>query len=738
MIKIRGRSLALFIRAILISTASFTPVFTAPSPGPAPTAAPDRVAIAPVIDGSLDDAAWSQPLFSGMFKTYNPTYGDTLPQKTTIWMAYDEKAVYFAFRCDDAEPDKIKTSTSQRDRIFADDWIGVSLDALGNRQSAIELIVNPNGIQADLLNSPVSGEDAAPDYVWQSAGRLTTSGYQVEIAVPLRSLRFKSGSEVPMNVMFIRRVSRSGIGGAWPGFGPEDGLLNQHMTVVLRDLKAPAFLELLPSATYSSRAVRLNPSSWGKADNHADFGIGVKYGLTSSLIADVTFNPDFSQVESDAFQVEVNRRYPVFYSEKRPFFMEGMEIFDFSLIPEGQMQTAVHTRRIADPLWGAKLTGTAGGTTLGVLAAGDESPGRPWDDGVNPNQGRSAAVGIARFKRGLGGENYVGGLYSGRTFADASSHAAGLDAQFRFSGGHQATFSVLESRSVESDSAEERNASAVNAMYYFSSRHLEAGTAFQHMGSGFDMPSAFIRRSGIDYGWIYAAPILYPALKPLLWWKSVRPQFIFVYTRDIETRMTDLNWILSTNFAFTRQGQFSIELSRSREYWGGDAFRGIDVQFNGQVQALKWLRLYGEYGFGDKIYYDGDPSFLGDSRRGGFTITVQPGDRLNLSVGGYSETFDRKHDGGRVYSVAILNTRATYQFNKYFFLRAITQMDDYEHKVLTDFLASFTWIPGTVMHLGYGSMVERHDWRGNGWTGGGRYREMKRGLFFKTSYLWRY
>jgi hypothetical protein len=118
MIKIRCRSLTPFVRAVLISTAAFAPVFPAPAPEPAPAAAPDRVAAAPVIDGNLDDAAWRQPMFSGPFKTYQPTYGDTLPQKTTIWMTYDDKAVYFAFRCEDTEPDKIKTSVSQRDRAF--------------------------------------------------------------------------------------------------------------------------------------------------------------------------------------------------------------------------------------------------------------------------------------------------------------------------------------------------------------------------------------------------------------------------------------------------------------------------------------------------------------------------------------------------------------------------------------------------------------------------------------------
>lgn len=145
-----------------------------------------------------------------------------------------------------------------------------------------------------------------------------------------------------------------------------------HAAVVYRDLKGPLNLELLRSFIYGRNETRENPDSWGGPETFNDIGMGIKYGITSSVTADLTLNPDFSQVESDAFQVEVNQRYPLFYTEKRPFFMEGIDILDFALIPHGNMFTAVHIRRIVDPNWGAKLTGTLGKTSLGILAAGDQ------------------------------------------------------------------------------------------------------------------------------------------------------------------------------------------------------------------------------------------------------------------------------------------------------------------------------------------------------------------------------
>ncbi|TKJ33480.1 hypothetical protein CEE39_03870 [bacterium (candidate division B38) B3_B38] len=404
---------------------------------------PVRVSVPPKIDGSLDDEVWQSPPLAKEFISYFPLYGEVLAQKTVVWLAYDSKNLYFAFKCYDTEPDKIKTSITKRDNMFSDDWVGLSLDSMGNKQSAYDLCVNSNGIQGDNMRSAVGGEDVSPDFVWYSAGELTDEGYQAEISIPLKSIRFKSGQEVKMGILFWRRISRLGISGSWADIKPGYGLFNMQASVIYRDLKSPLNLELLPSFTYGRNDTRENPDSWGKTETFNDIGMGIKYGITSSVTADLTLNPDFSQVESDAFQVEVNRRYPIFYTEKRPFFMEGVDILYFALIPHGNMFTAVHTRRIVDPNWGAKLTGTLGKTSFGILAAGDQWPGLAWDGEVNPFEGKTAHFTIARGKYSLGGENYIGGLYSGREFAGGYNRVVGGDVMYRFLKNHHTSISLM-------------------------------------------------------------------------------------------------------------------------------------------------------------------------------------------------------------------------------------------------------------------------------------------------------
>jgi len=163
----------------------------------------------PVIDGLLDDEAWQSPLLAlSEWITYNPLNGEQLPQRTDVHATYDDRYIYFAFHCLDPEPDKVRSTMSRRDQMWNDDWVGLSLDSVGNGQSSYDMFVNPAGVQGDILTTPSAGENSAPDWVWDSAGRRTDQGYDVEMRLPLTSIRFVSGAEVHMGVLFWRRVSR--------------------------------------------------------------------------------------------------------------------------------------------------------------------------------------------------------------------------------------------------------------------------------------------------------------------------------------------------------------------------------------------------------------------------------------------------------------------------------------------------------------------------------------------------
>ena len=284
------------------------------------------------------------PLPTGEWLSYNPLHGRSRSRKKPrVWIAYDADYLYFAFQCDDPEPSGIKTSVTRRDNIWQDDWVGLSLDALGTGQLSYHLLVNPSGVQLDMLNSAAGGEDTSPDWIWDSAGRLTDTRLRrrdpaAAAEHPLqRRRRRPHGHPVLAPRQPARRV------GVVAGAGARHVGVRPARVAVLRSICSRAWFAR-SSRARPTRATRPrdSPRRGQTATADGDVGVSAKVGLTSTITLDATVNPDFSQVESDAFQVEVNQRFPIFFSEKRPFFMEGAGIF--SLAGAGRRQQHAHRR----------------------------------------------------------------------------------------------------------------------------------------------------------------------------------------------------------------------------------------------------------------------------------------------------------------------------------------------------------------------------------------------------------
>lgn len=693
------------------------------------------------IDALLDEEIWQTAPLQVQFLSYTPTRGDSLPFGTDVWLAFDAENIYVAFRCFDTEPDRIKTSVTQRDKIFADDWVGFSLDAQGNCQSAYDLFVNPNGIQGDILNSAVSGEDISPDFVWDSAGQLTETGYQVEIKLPLRSIRFHAGENVKMGIIFWRQISRLGMSGSWPALEAGKGLFNSYATVTFATLKCPFNLEMLPSFTFSRHRERETLQTWNRPDVENDFGVGIKYGMTSAITAEVTFNPDFSQVESDAFQVEVNRRFPNFYPEKRPFFMEGLEIMKFSLIEYGSMRSAVHTRQIIAPDWGSKLTGTVGKSAFGILAASDKAAGLQGDDPDtdNPHPGEAAKYFIARSKRSMGGDNFFGTIYSGCEFGGDYNHVVGIDGQYRFFQKQQTNVSIMQSFNRESTDAAFYSGNGLNLTHSYRSKNFGITGALEHYDSNFKMASAFLHRTGITNGWIWIGPSFYPKASKFDLLKRFSPQMVLVYLHDLSSGLDDSYFSLPIEFSFSRQGLIMLEPVLETESWEGVSYHKKLFNIFANAELKKWFGVTCVVQQGDQIYYDGEPAFLGKFLSVNLETRWQPHKNFSQNFDWYHEKFYQHNTNKVEYEVNIINSRTTYQINKYLFIRATLRYDSYEKHLFSNLLASFTLIPGTVIHLGYGTIHEKRAWENEKWvTKRGQHFNTERGLFFKASYLWRY
>jgi hypothetical protein len=701
---------------------------------------PLRAARPPAIDGLLDDEVWrGGPLETGEWLSYNPLHGSAIPQKTRAWVAYDADYLYFAFQCDDPDPAQIKTSVTRRDNIWSDDWVGFSLDALGSGQLSYHLMVNPSGVQLDMLNSIAGGEDTSPDYVWDSAGRVNQAGYAVEIRLPLQTIRFAGGSDVRMGVLFWRRVSRAGVSVSWPALEPGTWVFERHAALRFSDLQPRLAREIIPSATYARNQARATPSSWRSADDEGDMGVSAKYGITSTITLDATVNPDFSQVESDAFQVEVNQRFPVFFSEKRPFFMEGSGIF--TLAGEGNdnsLQRAVHTRRIVDPIFGAKVTGSAGRFSFGTLTALDQGPGRnlPEDD---VDFGKDRLYNILRAQYVLGPGNYAGALIVDAEFAGGFNRVIGADVSWRLNSTQRVSGFFLASDTREPRAASSLSGVGAQAGYEYSTRRLVLVGFGEHYDSAFQMQTAFINRVGITGGWGFAEYSFYPDRQRYPWLFRISPFSFTQGGRDRIAGGTELLQVSGVRVRFTRQGTFRADRFDGYETWAGQRFDRGNWRTMGNVQLYRWLSLDAQLTTGKAVYYDPVDPFPGrifDSRVG---VTLQPSGRLSQALNYRHVSFDRQSTGERVYDLDIIYSRTTYQFSRQFFIRAIVQADTSQYRVLTDLLGSYELRPGTVVYAGYGSLIERRGFVEDEWIlGRGDYQASQRGLFFKASYLHRF
>jgi hypothetical protein len=502
---------------------------------------------------------------------------------------------------------------------------------------------------------------------------------------------------------------------------PGQWVFEAHAPVRFGALRQPLLLEVIPSATFSSNQARPAGAAWQDANSRGDFGASLKYGLTSTMTLDATVNPDFSQVESDAFEVEVNNRFPVFFSEKRPFFMEGLGLFNLAGTGgDATMRTAVHTRRIVDPLAGAKLTGTAGRYTFATLIAPDES--------VDADAKKLFAVG--RGMRNLGDGQHVGVLVTDTEFRRDHNRVIAADfalkhgAMFRWNGNAIFTDSATaEGRSTQGSGGQ--------VQYSFETRRYGVSGQLEHYDRDFRMDTAFVNRVGLTRMWQYQGINFYPSEKGAFnWVRRVNP-FLWVVRAQDRVQGGSEQWIMpALRFNFTRQGYLRVDMAKGHETFSRQRFEIGRVMVDGGGQVTRWLNVGGNVNVGPAIFYDSVNPFQGTRRSIGARIGFQPNARLNNNLSYTFVHFERRTTGEKVYDVHIVNLRNTYQFTSRFMLRAITQFDSSRRRLLGDYLASYELMPGSVVHGGYGSLWER--------PGDDPYRTTARAFFFKASYLARF
>jgi hypothetical protein len=416
----------------------------------------------PTIDGRLDDAVWQKATVLKDFYQVQPGDNVKPSRETQVLLGYDSTHLYMAFRAFDDDKDKIRATIPKRDQIFADDFVGCYLDTFDDRRRAYILFFNPLGVQADGVfneGNVENQEDYSVDLVFESKGTVDDEGFTVEVAIPFKSLRYVAGKERRWGAHFFRRIQRFDRElDSWMPLSREaSGTLNKAGHLVgLDGISTERTLELIPSLTLSESGRRVSafppgqfsPLDQGRFVNDPigfDPGLTLKYTLTPTVTLNFTANPDFAQVEADAPVITANQRFPIFYAEKRPFFLEGIEIFS-------TQSTIVHTRTIVDPDYAVKLTGKLGRTTFGLLGATDNAPGNYSEEeredptllpSIERFLDKNSTVGVLRLKRDVGSESTLGLFATSYDFVDRHNRVAGVDGRFRLDKKTTTSFEVI-------------------------------------------------------------------------------------------------------------------------------------------------------------------------------------------------------------------------------------------------------------------------------------------------------
>ena len=722
-----------------------------------PTVRPTRTDTPPDIDGRLDDEVWKTAALITEFVQQSPLDGAPATEETEVYIAYDADNLYFAFYAHYEDPSIMRANRVDRDRAPQDDLMTVYFDTFMDQQRGYDFDVNAYGVQGDGIISAggfggrgggggggsggrIPHADRSWNALFETGAQVVEDGFTAEMAIPFKSLRYPSRARDEAHrwgFQIVREVkSKDQENQVWAPMSRDESSFLAQMGVLdgMVNLSTSRNIEVLPTFT-TIRYGAIDPTvpAFVHLDTDPDAGVNLKYGVTSNLTADFTVNPDFSQIESDRTQIEVNQRFPIFYPELRPFFVEGAEIFNFT----GPV-TLVHTRTMVDPDYGAKLTGKVGSLSLGVLAANDRAPGKVEDE-LDPAFDQRANTFISRAQYDLYAESNIGAIFTDREFLDGYSRLLGVDANFRLNrttsvGGRAIRTWLQDPGGVE------RTGRLLDVNIRQNGRNLTWFLASYQLSPDFGTDVGFVRRTDQQRVIGNISYRFWPEGRVINW----GPRVMISRNWDFDRVLQDRGLGLGLNFSFAHNISFSADMNRDMERFLGTKFEKTRFSVRGNMNTSRSYSFGGNVRVGDQILYSDNPAL---GYQVGWSVNAQvrptPSISSRLSLSATRLTID----GIEEFDVKILRATTTYQVTEKLGLRNITEFDSLNKKLDFNLLATYRVNAGTVFFLGYddhyrrASLIEG-DLDGNGieeqlfFTG--NLRRTNRAMFVKLQYLLRY
>lgn len=709
---------------------------SAATPPPSAPVLAARLVRAPVVDGVVSEDEWHDA--AALTLAYQVLPGDNVPasEPTMVRIGYDRDHLFLAFQARDSAPDQVRGTVRRRDDVYADDYVSIYLDTFNDRRRAYVLYLNPLGVQADgiIAGGTLADASQVPDLTWDgvftSRGRMTDAGYEVEVAIPFRTLRYANAAEATWGLHVQRWIARKAERVHWQPISRDRAeLLPQMGTMTgLKAIAAQRTLDLMPAVTGAlvQTPAPLTPAASPGLRQVRDgqFGVSGTYTLTPGLTVSATVNPDFSQVEADVPQIDVNQRFALFYPERRPFFLEGGEIFRTAGV-----RTFVNTRQIIDPDWGVKLTGKVGAQQVGLLVAADRAPGTQGTPDT-PGFGDRALFLVGRLRRDVRENSRIGAFVTQRSFGGGSNTMVAADGDFRV--GLTGTIGLQVAASRTTAPTGDRTAGSTSYVWWeHRGRHLRLFTRAYHTSPDYDPQVGFERRTG-TYGMGGTHAWEFQAVRPT-WWVSVRP---FIVTQWIST------WQGRTDESYADPGvdiRFARDVKLYTYYsWAQDDFAGRVLPsqgYNARLTIDTFQRLRGK----STVRLGEGPIFDRANPRVGRRLILEEDVELQATRKLSSSllllvTRIRDDAGVPVVRQEILRHRTTYQFTRAYGFRSLLDYDTARRQFGASLLASWEPRPNTAVYVGYNDLLTR-DPRLRATTVGGR---LSRTWFFKVAYGYRW
>jgi hypothetical protein len=670
------------------------------------------------IDGVLDEDAWNKALVLELKYEVKPGENIPPPVKTEVLFIYSKNYLYAAFRAYDPEPSAIRASIRERDNVSGDDWVGISIDTFNDQRLAYSFVCNPFGVQSDEIASTEGGGESW-DAIWNSAGRINKEGYVVEMGIPFSSLNFqRKPGDAPQEwgIDAVRSYPRN-VRHLISLF-PWDRSNNCYMC---QAEKVSGFASATPG-----RNIELDPTIYSiftqqrddfpggdfvEKEKKVDPGLTARWGFTPNLTLSAAVNPDFSNVEADIPQLDINTRFALYYDEKRPFFLEGASTFN-------TLFQAVHTRALADPDWGVKMTGKEGKHAIGFFTVQDHITNflLPGSQGSRSRSLDMKTIGsVFRYRLDIGKSSTIGIVATDREGDEYYNRAVGIDGDLKVTPKDRIRFQFLGSQTKDPEAisgaaaGEKSEGKALEVYYLHDTRSFDWYAGYTEVDPGFRadlgfMPQAGFRdiEGGVAHSWNRPRGHWYTVLNAGADYKLEKNYDGNLLSRGITF---DLNYIGPA------QSYFNLYANVGKLAYGGIEFDNNNIVFNGAYRPTRTFEFYFNGIIGDGIDYEN----VREGKR------FQLGGQVKFKFGRHIELVtDHKHErfnveGERLYTANISYVRFVYHFNRRMFLRAFLKYMDYKYNTVlyydppdpesrhlfSQVLFSYELNPRTVLFLGY-------------------------------------